>query len=74
VAVADAFDAMTTDRPYRRGMPPDVAFAEVEKQCGQQFDPQCGPAFLAIRERIAQELQTTVYLPTERAVAKTELA
>src|SRR5208282_2123652 len=58
VAVADAFDAMTSDRPYRAGMPSDVAFAEVEKQKGRQFDPECANAFLAIRTRIVQEMQS----------------
>jgi putative nucleotidyltransferase with HDIG domain len=58
VAVADAFDAMTSDRPYRAGMPPDVAFAEVEKQKGRQFDPKFATAFLAIRQRIIQEMQS----------------
>jgi putative nucleotidyltransferase with HDIG domain len=52
VAVADAFDAMTSDRPYRRGMPAETAFAEVQKQCGKQFDPACANAFLAIRDQI----------------------
>ncbi len=58
VAVADAFDAMTSDRPYRAGMPADVAFTEVEKQKGRQFDPECASAFLAIRQRIIQEMQS----------------
>jgi putative nucleotidyltransferase with HDIG domain len=57
VAVADAFDAMTSDRPYRKGLPVQVAFAEVEKQSGRQFDPQCAGAFLAVRERILQEMR-----------------
>lgn len=52
VAVADTFDAMTSDRPYRKGMAPDVAFAEIEKQSGKQFDPACAKAFLAIREDV----------------------
>jgi len=58
VAVADAFDAMTSDRPYRKGMPPDVAFAELERQSGLQFDPRCAAAFLAIRVRVGQHLRT----------------
>jgi putative nucleotidyltransferase with HDIG domain len=56
VAVADAFDAMTSDRPYRAGMAADTAFAEVEKQRGKQFDPEIANAFLAIRSRIIQEM------------------
>jgi HD-GYP domain-containing protein (c-di-GMP phosphodiesterase class II) len=58
VAVADAFDAMTSDRPYRQGMPAEAAFAEVEKQRGKQFDPECANAFLAIRQRVIQEMQS----------------
>jgi putative nucleotidyltransferase with HDIG domain len=58
VAVADAFDAMTSDRPYRAGMPAEVAFAEVEKQRGKQFDPECASAFLAIKQRVIQEMQS----------------
>jgi len=56
VAVADAFDAMTSDRPYRAGMDADTAFAEVEKQKGRQFDPEVATAILEIRQRIVQEM------------------
>ncbi len=37
--VADAFDAMTSDRPYRRGKPPEVAIDELRKGAGSEFDP-----------------------------------
>src|SRR5260370_27396994 len=57
VAVADAFDAMTSDRPYRKGMPPEVAFAELEKQRGKQFDPDFASTFLDIKPLVIQELQ-----------------
>ena len=40
IAVADAFDAMTSDRVYRAALPVDVAFAELAKGRGTQFDPQ----------------------------------
>jgi putative nucleotidyltransferase with HDIG domain len=60
VAVCDAFDAMTSDRPYRKGMAVDEAFAEVERQTGRQFDPRCAAGFLAIRERVGQQLRTQV--------------
>jgi HD-GYP domain-containing protein (c-di-GMP phosphodiesterase class II) len=58
VCIADAFDAMTSDRPYREGMPVEVAFAEVEKMRGKQFDPVAADAFLAIKQRIIQEMQS----------------
>ncbi len=56
VAVADAFDAMTSDRPYRQGMSPDIAFAEIDRLSGKQFDPECAAAFVAIRDRIVEEM------------------
>ncbi|MFN4258339.1 MAG: HD domain-containing phosphohydrolase [Gemmataceae bacterium] len=59
VAVADAFDAMTSDRPYRKGMSADVAFAEVHKQSSMQFDPRCAAAFLEIRQQIIDEMHAT---------------
>jgi putative nucleotidyltransferase with HDIG domain len=45
VAVADAFDAMTTDRPYRKGMPPWEALQEIVGKTGKQFDPEVVKAF-----------------------------
>src|SRR5206468_3631206 len=58
VAVSDAFDAMTSDRPYRAGMPPEAAFLEVERGIGKQFDPNCAAAFLRMREQILVEMRT----------------
>jgi putative nucleotidyltransferase with HDIG domain len=58
VAVADCFDAMTSNRPYRDGLPAEVAFAEVEKQKGKQFDPEVANAFLTIRQRIVEEMNS----------------
>jgi putative nucleotidyltransferase with HDIG domain len=57
VAVADSFDAMTSDRPYRKAMSPDIAFAEVKKQSRKQFDPECASAFTAIRESILKIME-----------------
>jgi putative two-component system response regulator len=46
LAVADAFDAMTSMRPYRRAMPSARALAEIERCAGSQFDPSMARAFL----------------------------
>jgi len=54
VAVTDAFDAMTTDRPYRPGMPLEQAFKQIQEGAGRQFDPVCARAFLSIRPRIEE--------------------
>jgi putative nucleotidyltransferase with HDIG domain len=52
VCVADAFDAMTSDRPYRKGMTLAAAYAEIESLAGKQFDPQCVRAFVNLRPRL----------------------
>jgi response regulator RpfG family c-di-GMP phosphodiesterase len=44
-AVADSFDAMTSGRPYRDGMPVEDAVAELRRCAGTQFDPMCVAAF-----------------------------
>ena len=46
VAVCDAFDAMTTERPYRQPMPEGEAIAELRRCAGTQFDPMVVEAFL----------------------------
>lgn len=45
IAVADAYDAVVTDRPYRKGRPPWQALEEIRKGTGIQFDPQVVEAF-----------------------------
>jgi HD-GYP domain-containing protein (c-di-GMP phosphodiesterase class II) len=47
VAVADVYDALTHDRPYKHAWPPDQALAEIKRQAGSQFDPQVVAAFLS---------------------------
>jgi hypothetical protein len=48
IAVVDAFDAMTTDRPYRAAMPYEEATAVLRRERGRQFDPQVVDVFLQI--------------------------
>ncbi len=59
MAVADAFSAMTTDRPYRKGMDPQKALAILEHGAGTQWDPQCVRAFLQGRPVSAGRLPGT---------------
>lgn len=46
LAVADTFDAMTSSRPYRKGLDPEFAISEIEKSKGTQLDPICADALI----------------------------
>ncbi|MCL1972349.1 MAG: GAF domain-containing protein [Endomicrobia bacterium] len=48
VAVIDAYDAMTSDRPYRKALPREFAVSELQKGSGTQFDPQVVDVFVKI--------------------------
>jgi PAS domain S-box-containing protein len=48
VAVADVFDALTHDRPYKSAWPAAEAIAEIKRASGSQFDPRVAAAFLAM--------------------------
>jgi diguanylate cyclase (GGDEF)-like protein len=50
-SIADAMDAMVSDRPYRNGMPLDEAIAEVQRHAGTQFDPMAVEAMLTLDEQ-----------------------
>jgi len=45
IAVADTYDAMTSDRSYRRALPHEVAVAEIERCSATQFDPELAATF-----------------------------
>lgn len=49
LAVADAYDAMTSDRPYRPAMSQSDALSEIKRCIGTQFDPSIAHAFLQIK-------------------------
>jgi HD-GYP domain-containing protein (c-di-GMP phosphodiesterase class II) len=62
--VADSFDAMTTDRPYRPGLSREAALLEIERNAGTQFHPAVAKAFVAVQRGLdpagvlsAEELQ-----------------
>lgn len=46
ISVADAYDAMTSTRPYRKGLPPEDALREIKKCAGRQFDIKVVNAFM----------------------------
>jgi HD-GYP domain-containing protein (c-di-GMP phosphodiesterase class II) len=51
VAVADAFDAMTSTRAYRRALAQDVAYEELRANAGSQFNPACVEALITVIDR-----------------------
>ena len=67
VSVADAFSAMTTDRPYRKGMPREKALKILEGGAGTQWDPQCVAALLRVHR--AAEHPQAEHLQTARLLA-----
>lgn len=63
-AIADTFDAMTSDRPYRRALTPDAARAEISRCSGTQFDARCAQAFLSLTpDELAALARPTDVLP-----------
>jgi len=51
ICIADAFDAMTTDRPYRKGLSVEQALYELKKHAGTQFDPKLVDIFVEMIKR-----------------------
>jgi HD-GYP domain-containing protein (c-di-GMP phosphodiesterase class II) len=65
VQILDAWDAMTSDRSYRKAMPKAAAIAELRRQEGTQFDPKLVALFLRVIDRLEREgTPTTEERPT----------
>lgn len=60
LTIADSFDAMVSDRPYRRGMPVGDAIAELRRCSGTQFDPELVEEFVEIIQRLGLLLERKV--------------
>jgi putative two-component system response regulator len=78
VAVADVFDALTHDRPYKSAWPVEQAIAEIERAAGSQFDPGVVAAFLEVQKDAAvaseddgQQRPRTVRSPRRRRGRRT---
>jgi HD superfamily phosphohydrolase YqeK len=72
IAVADAFDCLTSDRSYRTGCTLEEAIAELRKSCGEHFDPEIVEAFLRALERDGWVTPERVPLPDSDLVETTE--
>jgi len=55
--VADVFDALTSDRPYRNGLGFDAATSAIRNDAGLHFDPDAVSAFLTRRNAIVERLR-----------------
>jgi putative nucleotidyltransferase with HDIG domain len=62
ILIADTFDAMTSTRPYRKGLPYEVAFEELREFAGSQFDPNLVEFFIKAMERDQAQNQPTFAL------------
>lgn len=83
VAVADVFDALTHERPYKRAWSVGEALAEIERQSGSQFDPQVVQACLKVfnnldnsyeQEVLLDDLDTTLMVNVRLEQAQLQMA
>ncbi len=57
MSIADAYDAMTSDRAYRKALPHAVAVKELLRCSGSQFDPELAKAFVSVIEDFRKAAQ-----------------
>jgi HD-GYP domain-containing protein (c-di-GMP phosphodiesterase class II) len=60
ILVADAFEAMTSDRPYRKAPGQDFALAELGRHAGSQFDPAVVDALCRVLDRAGSDVPAAV--------------
>lgn len=67
LAIADAYDAMVSDRVYRKGRSQQEAFAELRRCAGMQFDPELTERFIGLMSDRLQSAEATVPLLSKEA-------
>jgi len=72
--IADTFDAMTSSRPYRKGLSYETAYAELEEFSGSQFDPYLVKNFVTAMEKDKARQQETFQLKIIEGLFKKEAA
>ncbi len=65
VALADVFDALTSERPYKKAFPLEKAMAIIREDTGTHFDPDVAAAFLSIEEEIVKELNFWKFMSSD---------
>lgn len=68
IAVADAFDGMTSDRPYRKGMAVEKALNIIKENTGSQFDPQVVEVFFRIINKAVEDIENMKKTPSEEVL------
>ncbi len=58
VAVADVFDALTSERPYKKAWPVEKAITLLKEERGEHFDPQCVDAFLVVLDKVLEIMES----------------
>ena len=61
VAIADVFDALTSSRPYKQAWTYDAAFANLEEEAGDIYDPELVKAFLSIKDEVVKVAETVTH-------------
>ena len=74
ILIADTFDAMTSTRPYRKGLPFEVAFAELREFSGTQFDPMVVEKFISCMTKEQSKNESTFTLQVIRGDFKKDAA
>ncbi|MBX3177398.1 MAG: FHA domain-containing protein [Candidatus Hydrogenedentes bacterium] len=70
LAVGDTFDALTSNRPYRKGLDPEKAIQIIEENKGTQFDPACADALIrCFRNGKIDRILQDYYKSSERSIA-----
>jgi len=70
LSVADTFDALTADRPYRRGIAPEAALKEITRFSGTQFCPAVVNAFTKVMESNGYALPLKAFPEKEEVISE----
>ena len=68
IAITDAYDGMTSDRAYRKGLPHEYAVEELKKSSGTQFSPKVVEAFLKIASTAIEEIKNIDSFASEKFI------
>ena len=69
IAIADAYDTITSDRIYKKARPPAAAFQELERCAGTQFDPELVRIFIEAVQQLPQRTPESNNVPAERTAS-----